>query len=229
MIQPRNLARKANANWVFYDNSGVAAFTINVSTGAITIPGVTSFADGTVALPGITFGADLDSGLYRIGANNVGIAVNAAKVVDIGTAGVAITGTLSSTGILSCTGAFRPAGRIVEKMTATTDTTAGALTITAAMLAGGILVRDPNGGNRTDVLDTAAAIIAGTPALSADGDTLACWLINTADAAETITLGGAPAGVTYVNAGQTIAQNESALVLIQRTGATTVSVYIVGA
>lgn len=49
--------------------------------------------DGTVALPAFTFTADTDIGVYRIGTNNIGIAAAGAKVLDIGTAGLGITGT----------------------------------------------------------------------------------------------------------------------------------------
>lgn len=49
--------------------------------------------NGTVAAPSMTFAADSDSGLYRIGANNIGIAANGAKVLDIATTGLGITGT----------------------------------------------------------------------------------------------------------------------------------------
>lgn len=115
---------------------------------------------------------------------------------------------------------------VLEHFTPTTITTAGAATYTAANLASGMILRDPNGAGRTDLTDTAALIIAGTPALSADGDTLRCYLINTADAAETITLGSAALGVTYQNAALTIAQNECATLLIRRTSSTAVTIHI---
>lgn len=51
--------------------------------------------DGTVSLPALTFMGDKDSGVYRIGANNVGVAVNAAKVLDVATTGLGITGTVT--------------------------------------------------------------------------------------------------------------------------------------
>ena len=50
---------------------------------------VTQFADGSAATPGAAFASDLDSGMYRIGTNNIGIAVGGAKVIDIA-AGVVV-------------------------------------------------------------------------------------------------------------------------------------------
>lgn len=48
--------------------------------------------DGTVGAPAYSFNGDTDSGIYRIGANNIGVAVNGAKVLDIGTTGFTIVG-----------------------------------------------------------------------------------------------------------------------------------------
>jgi hypothetical protein len=118
-------------------------------------------------------------------------------------------------------------GRINPNLTTTNLATAGAGTYTAAAIAGGLITRDPNGGGRTDTTDTAVAIIAAC-SLGADGETAACVVINTADAAEAITLAGG-AGVTISNVGQTIAQNESAVLYFQRASATTVTLHIVGA
>ena len=120
------------------------------------------------------------------------------------------------------------AGRINENMTLTNVTTAGAETYTAAQLAGGVITRDPTGAARTDTTDTGTAIEAELPGVVANGDTLLCWVINTADAAEAITIAGGT-GVTISNAGQTIAQNESALLLFRRTAANTFTCYIIGA
>lgn len=57
--------------------------------------------DGTAALPGLAFTGDPNSGLYRIGADNLGVACNGAKVLDIATTGLGITGALSVTGAFS--------------------------------------------------------------------------------------------------------------------------------
>ena len=56
-----------------------------------------NFAAGTVAAPGIYLSTDTGTGLYRIGANNDGFAINGAKVLDIASTGLAVTGTLSAT------------------------------------------------------------------------------------------------------------------------------------
>lgn len=120
-------------------------------------------------------------------------------------------------------------GYLQENTTVTDITTAGAATYTAAQLAGGLITRDPNGAARTDTTDTAANLIAAAGLnLANNGDTVSCDLINTADAAEAITLAGGT-GVTVANAGQTIGQNESARLVFRRTSATAVTLYILGA
>ena len=118
-------------------------------------------------------------------------------------------------------------GKIVRNLATATLTTVGNETYTAAQLAGGVIVRDPNGAARTDTTDTAAALIAAMK-LEADGESALCYLINTADAAEAITLAGG-SGVTISNVAQTVAQNESAVLLFVRTSASAVSLHIIGA
>ena len=90
--------------------------------------------------------------------------------------------------------------------TVTTDDTAGDLTLTAAMLLGGLILRDPNGGARTDTTDTAALIVAAFPN-AVVGSSFNVTIRNTADAAETITVAGG-AGVT-TSGTMTIAQNNT--------------------
>ena len=133
------------------------------------------------------------------------------------------TEVIASGGVL----AVESGGKVVPNLTVSNITTAGPETYTAAQIGGGVIARDPNGAARTGTTDTAAALIVAL-ALMSDGDSAMCYLINTADAAEAITLAGGT-GVTLNNAGQTIAQNESALLLFLRTSSTAVTLYIVGA
>lgn len=54
--------------------------------------------DGTVSEPGYTWAQDPDTGLYRIGANNMGVAVAGANILDISAAGVLGTRIVRGTG-----------------------------------------------------------------------------------------------------------------------------------
>jgi len=53
------------------------------------------FYAGTVGLPGVYLGTDTTSGVYRIGANNIGVAISAAKVLDIAASGLSVTGLIT--------------------------------------------------------------------------------------------------------------------------------------
>lgn len=89
------------------------ARTVTVSN---TWSAVQLFADGTVTAPGVAFSADVDCGLYRIGTNNIGLAVNGAKVLDVATTGLGVTGAFTATTtiggtVISASTAFRaPSG-----------------------------------------------------------------------------------------------------------------------
>ena len=107
----------------------------------------------------------------------------------------------------------------------TTITTAGVATYTAAQLLGGYILRDPAGGDRSDVSPAAADIIAAITQ-AATGNRFQFIIKNTADAAETITL-TAGAGVT-LSGTMTIAQNNSKRFMVEVTGATTVTIYSLG-
>lgn len=62
--------------------------------GSLGVIGITAIADGTAAAPSLSFTSDPDSGIYRIGANNIGIAVNGTKALDIKSTGLNVTGAL---------------------------------------------------------------------------------------------------------------------------------------
>jgi microcystin-dependent protein len=100
-----------NQNW-----SDLASEMTNsvAADGQTTLTGPLKAASGTVAAPGITFASDTDSGLYRIGSNNIGVAVNGAEVLDIAASGLAVTGDINASGILYQKGqALLPAGVIL--------------------------------------------------------------------------------------------------------------------
>lgn len=108
----------------------------------------------------------------------------------------------------------------LRAVTVTTTTTAGPVTLTAAQVLGGVLLRDPNGGDRTDTLPTAALLVAAVQGavvnLAIDLD-----IRNTADAAETLTLAAGAGGTT--SGTMTIVQNQTRrfrLVLTNVTGGT---------
>ncbi len=76
--------------------------------------------DGTVSLPGIAFASDTDSGIYRIGTNNIGVAVNATKILDIATTGLSVVGTITGTSIYgSATATAATSGTNVDSCSAT--------------------------------------------------------------------------------------------------------------
>lgn len=115
------------------------------------------------------------------------------------------------------------------------DSTAGALTYTAAQFLSTLIARDPNGAGRADTTPTAAEMVAALYAGIGevlDGDTnqlIETIYINTANAAETLTI-TAGSGVTLVG-DATVAQNETRHLYIRFTdtkpGQEAVTIYIV--
>lgn len=69
--------------------------------GQTTMTGPLKASSGTVSAPSHTFGADTDTGAYRIGADNYGIAVGGTKIVDVASTGATVTGTLAASGNVS--------------------------------------------------------------------------------------------------------------------------------
>ena len=70
--------------------------TFSADTGTVWLGG-----NGAVGAPYYSFASDPNSGFYRIGADNVGLSLGGTKRVDFATAGTSITGTLTTSGILS--------------------------------------------------------------------------------------------------------------------------------
>lgn len=123
--------------------------------------------------------------------------------------------------------------RIIPKVTlrpiatVTTDATAGARTYTAAELLGGLILRDPAGGARSDVTPTATLIVGAIPNCAV-GTSFEFTIRNTADAAETITV---TAGTDVTLSGtMTIDQNNTKrfVAVVTDVGTPAVTVYSLG-
>lgn len=118
-------------------------------------------------------------------------------------------------------------GYLVNKNTVTTKSTAGDVTFTAAEILGGLILRDPAGGARADLVPTAASLYAelGSP-IKIGGLSFDFTIRNTADAAETITL-TTNTGMT-MSGTMTIAQNNSKAFRVVFTDPTAATVYSLG-
>ncbi len=174
---------------------------------------------GAFVMPEYTDATDAGKGKVSSGAP----AYTRAQVIEAAAAEGDLAGVL-----LTCP--FPAINDAVARVTTVlTDATAGAKTYTAANLIGGLILRDPAGGARSDVTPTAAAIVAGI-AGAIVGSSFEFTIRNTADAAETITL-TAGSGVT-LSGTMTIAQNNSKRFLAVCTNVTgsseAVTIYSLG-
>lgn len=152
-------------------------------TGTLTPSGQIVSSAGTVGAPGISFASDLDCGLYRIGANNIGVAVNGAKVLDIATTGLGITGvgTITSASAnalcVGLAGATNPALQI----DASTASSATGLKVKSAAAASGLAVSvissgtdenltiDAKGSGTIGIAPTSTGAVTITPATTVTG------------------------------------------------------------
>lgn len=117
-------------------------------------------------------------------------------------------------------------GRFFDKRSAATITTAGAVTLTAAHLVdNGLLLCDPNGASRSYTTPTATLILASIRNAKV-GTSFQLIIVNTADAAEVITL-LAGTGVT-VSLDATVGQNETGVFQCVVTNVSTPAVAVYG-
>jgi microcystin-dependent protein len=99
-----------NQNW---DDIATEITNSVAADGQTTLTGPLKAASGTVGAPGITFASDTDCGLYRIGGNNIGVAVNGAKVLDVATTGLTVTGDVDATTVKQAGFALLPLGMVL--------------------------------------------------------------------------------------------------------------------
>ena len=124
-------------------------------------------------------------------------------------------------------GVFTISPQGIREWASVSDIDAQNGTLTAARIATGIIVHTSVTGGGTLTFDTAANIIAAFPGIQV-GEVVKCYLINDGD--QTVTLAADGGGtVTMGDADQTLAINESCLLLILMTGSATVTVYMIGA
>jgi hypothetical protein len=94
---------RASANVMGFAVAGVSRATMTTSgvtvTGTITPSGSLHAAAGSVSNPSIAFNADQNTGLYNIGADNIGAAVGGVKVLDVASTGLTVTGALGATSL----------------------------------------------------------------------------------------------------------------------------------
>ncbi|MDP1570345.1 MAG: DUF2190 family protein [Vicinamibacterales bacterium] len=105
---------------------------------------------------------------------------------------------------------------------AASKATAGAVTLTAAEILGGIVVADCAGAGRTYTLPTAALLVAAIPGAQV-GDIVRCLVVNGSDADEALTLAAGSGGGFDANqtaSSRVIPQNTSKNVHIRLTNVT---------
>jgi len=122
-------------------------------------------------------------------------------------------------------------GLFVGRAKVGTINNAAAVEYSPEQLLGGLILRNPNGGARSDKVPSAASMYAHLRAGGASGSFQPAFeftIRNTAGAAETITL-VADAGATVTLSGtMTVTQNNSRRFLWVQTGAATATVYSLG-
>lgn len=201
-----------NANWA--DISAEITNSLALD-GQSSMSGQFKSSNGTVAAPGIAFASDLDSGWYRIGANNVGLALGGTKVLDASATGLDITGTLSASGASTLTGAvtFGAGGALGTGTFTGNATLSGDLTLSGAITHSGI-----NTFSSTSYLALPSGTTGQEPAAAAGGrfrwnsttgtlrvDTGAAWktLFTDAEAATQAEMEAGSSTAKFVSPGRT--------------------------
>ena len=93
------ISQLENRDWIFKNNVTIEKdFTIegdftfgDATTDAMTVVGVLGLSDGTALLPSLAFTSDLTTGMYLIGADHIGMTINAKEFADFNLAGTTMT------------------------------------------------------------------------------------------------------------------------------------------
>lgn len=151
--------------------------------------GQVAVGNGTASLPSLTFQSDLDTGLYRGGANQVNFVVAGSDIVAVSATGVVSTGQIVSTSSTGGLGYSTGAGGTVTQITSASTAVAlhticGQVTtvaLTTAAAAEEVFVFNNNTIAATDVVvATTTYAGAGTPVVSFKGiGATACTVVIT--------------------------------------------------
>ncbi len=152
-------ASSHNQNW-----ADVAAEITNsvAADGQTTMSGPLKAASGTVAAPGIAFGSDPDTGIYRIGANSMGLAAAGANVATVSASGLDATTILQNgfrltpigLGPLQWSGRTAPAGWVLAGATYSRATYAALWAFAAVEIAAGSTFYGVGDGSTTFTIAT---------------------------------------------------------------------------
>jgi hypothetical protein len=148
-----------------------------LTTTGFNVVNVLGAGNGTVSLPAYSFISDPDCGLYRIGANNDGYALNGAKVLDIKTTGLGITGNVVTT-----------TTNVIKRTATAIDATA---TAAAADIMGG-LITSTSAQATTITLPTVVDLVTAS---GATAGTTIDFVVNNAAGSNTVTI-AVSAGMT---------------------------------
>lgn len=108
---------------------------------------------------------------------------------------------------------------VYPRIVVSTLDVAADLTLTTAQIQGGLILRDCAGGNRTDTLPTAAALLAAVPGAMV-GTAFEFTVRNTSAGANTITV-APPDPSVLISGTPTVAQNNSKRFLVVFTSVNT--------
>lgn len=112
--------------------------------------------DGSASAPAYGFTNDTDVGVYRVGANDLGVAVGGSKILDVSSTGITAT-NMSATTITATTLVSQAVGFSASAASSLVTTTInGALTITGTVLRKGALTY--TGGTAGDYLTVTSPI-----------------------------------------------------------------------
>lgn len=135
---------------------GVAAGGIGLVTDTFMAP------TGSASAPTYTFNSDSNTGIYRIGADNIGVAANGAKVLDIGASGLGVTGVVSASGSVKSSSASGGVGYDTGAGGTVTQATSKSTAVTLNVVCGQIIMHNASlaGGGRVEFTFNNSAIAA---------------------------------------------------------------------